>query len=291
MRSKHEQSRGFTIVELLVVIAILAILASLLLPALNKMRSASREVVCLSNLRQIGQAFFTYAADNEGRLTVIHQNGWVHPAGANPTVDANMVDWKGLIQGYVGTKGYGLSLNGRVPSPNPRNLSREKFHLEHRVFACPSDPFFTTGMNIPTSWARETSYGMGAYVSWYLDPNSRGVAPSSGSRRTAIDMVRGRRSRNIALLSETNGGWGVAEYRMDDTGHIFVRNPDSRWNAVQYIHSNFRSNFLFMDGRVELRDNFPHPMGSSNLAFALLKNGKVRLNADWTWSRFLDQIR
>jgi prepilin-type N-terminal cleavage/methylation domain-containing protein/prepilin-type processing-associated H-X9-DG protein len=56
------QKRGFTLIELLVVIAVIALLISLVLPALGRAREAGRCVVCLSNQRQIGMALSMYAS-------------------------------------------------------------------------------------------------------------------------------------------------------------------------------------------------------------------------------------
>ena len=77
----------FTLVELLIVIAIVAILAGLLLPALNQAREKARETSCINNLRQTGFAFSLYADAFGGVLPVVHTGSFDHPHELEPEVE------------------------------------------------------------------------------------------------------------------------------------------------------------------------------------------------------------
>src|SRR4051812_6367170 len=96
-RNRSHRSRGFTLVELLVVIGIIALLISVLLPALNKARQASRTTACLSNLRSFGQAWSIYLSENKGHLPYYIWR-------INPVTDQGAdISWNGYWIGMLGT--------------------------------------------------------------------------------------------------------------------------------------------------------------------------------------------
>ncbi|MCC6423332.1 MAG: prepilin-type N-terminal cleavage/methylation domain-containing protein [Phycisphaerales bacterium] len=94
--------KGFTLVELLVVIGIIALLVSILLPALNKARSSAQSIQCLSNLRQIGQAAIQFGNDHKYLLPT--GNWYRINSESNPSVSG--ITNYGAISDYLNLKSW-----------------------------------------------------------------------------------------------------------------------------------------------------------------------------------------
>lgn len=115
MKKQPQFAGAFTLMELLVVMAVIAILAALLLPALNRTRAKAKQTSCLNNLKQINLATRMYADD--------HQEAIVLPLGVVGK-RTNFQLYKEYVKSYAGYTGQ--------PSPS------------EKLFACPADKFYYT---------------------------------------------------------------------------------------------------------------------------------------------------
>ena len=234
--------KAFTLVELLVVISIIALLLSILLPALNKAKEHAKLAVCMSNMKQLGYTFKVYMQDNEYRCPFNEDPSTTHSQYYFAAGDGEFA--------YGGAEQHLGSMLAQTPLPKDRLLY--PYAKEPELFYCPSDK----GENLlpMEHWKPTNFYAMGAsyrynYYPW-TNPLPRGLAEFFGIAGQKESWVR-HPSRYI-LLHEPPAlkwGWYGGRYFL----WHFARGETTVINPT-LARSAFISNILFVDGHVGTHD-------------------------------------
>ncbi len=219
VKRRSSSKQFFTLVELLVVIAIIAILASMLLPALNKARDKAKAINCVSNQKQLGQATSMYGVDYSDYFPATI-------TGTNPTM---FID----LRPYLKQVTWSAALGGYTP--------------ESSVFSCPADLY---RLNMPTLlYYARNSYAQNYYcarnssnpVSSYKSLIRSSTVKQPSTTMYMVDCQRIAAGEEGWPLMFSGNYWPLKTTATPDTGIHFRHsgNANALWadmhvNSINY---------------------------------------------------------
>ena len=221
---KREKLGSFTLIELLVVIAIIAILAAMLLPALQQARETAKRIKCAANVKQVGTCFFTYSMDFGG-MAPAH----MYTTFQGGTTKINWIDLMRNINGYIPAD----KVKSGTPTPGS-------------ILACPSglelkqiDDISThIGINSQMNAPRAG----GGYYTAYKDRATHGAGKKAWSCDALKAYVKVETIDRPSQIAQV-GDAAQHQYRMA------IRFLDN--NTIDAYRHNGGINVGFWDGHVE----------------------------------------
>ncbi len=248
MMNRPSHSKAFTLIELLVVIAIVAILLSVLIPALNYAKIQATAAICLANLSGLCKTYVLYAEDNDSFIVgaaTYQANGWQshgYPAWA-PTTTKMVRNFVAFPQDEAGNYRNNMFIEDEF-----RGLKRGglwAYAESEKIFHCPSDK---RHLRPPASGGA----GKGGFRSYSIGCPYNGYASGEGWATGEyyacvyrMNEIITPGSKIVFVEEQDPDGWNV------NTWNIFL-NDASRWpgDPLACTH-NQRSTLGFADGHAE----------------------------------------
>jgi prepilin-type N-terminal cleavage/methylation domain-containing protein/prepilin-type processing-associated H-X9-DG protein len=258
VRFPKPRGRGFTLIELLVTLGLIALLASLLFPALSRAKVKGNQIACLNHLRQLGLAWTLYTHDEDDRLpynlgaTEIFQ---MLARGREPNWANSVLNWE-------------LDQHNTNRLLNTRAALGIYLARNDKVFRCPSDGV-VSAIQRGAGWKeRSRSFSMNAMVGDAGEFTREGVNVNNPHYNQFLKMSDFRSTTDIFVFIE--------EHPDSINDGYFLNRPNRReWTDLPASWHNGAANLIFADGHAENRRWFnqstrkpPRPDGA-NLPFSI----------------------
>ncbi len=224
---RKTSAKAFTLIELLTVIAIIGILAAILIPVVGAVRENARGAQCISNMRQMGQAVYLYAADNHGFAPPGHDPDAHERATGSPTGTSVHGSFHGSLWPYL----FGEEI---LTNDKARNSA-----FEPNVFQCPTTySSYKSAPQAPANFfyrGQSTNNSNGTVYSYSWNNQALPPGNPAAAQRVNLDTLS-TPTKTVAAVESFywNSGSGGSFY-----------------NQFGTVPHNEAGNFLFYDGHVE----------------------------------------